>query len=218
MYEINQKIVYPSQGVGKIVDITEKKFKDNLLKYYVIYLEVSDMTIMVPVERVDELGIRAIVSEEEALKALELISEEFEPIPSDWKLRYQMNLDLLKRGTVKDIAAIVRCLYNRSKVKELPILERKLYDSAKRLLEDEISFALGKSPKEIEAAIHTKLEPFGAIQRTKHIVSLDDDEDDDLMNDVNDKSRDSDDDLDDSDTVSTDELEAEEEDFDDDEF
>ena len=30
MYEINQKIVYPSQGVGKIVDITEKKFKDNL--------------------------------------------------------------------------------------------------------------------------------------------------------------------------------------------
>ena len=141
MYEINQKIVYPSQGVGRITDITEKKFKDKLLKYYVIYLEVSDMTIMVPVEKVADLGIRAIVSEEEALKALDLISEEFEPIPSDWKLRYQMNLDLLKKGTVNDIASIVRSLYHRSKIKELPILERKLYDSAKKLLEDEISFA-----------------------------------------------------------------------------
>ena len=57
-------------------------------------------------------------------------------------------------------------------------------------------------------------EPMKSIH---YVISLDD-EDDDLMNDVNDKSRDSDDDLDDSDTVSTDELEAEEEDFDDDEF
>ena len=217
-FSIDQKVVYPSQGVGKVIDIFEKQFRDEMLLYYKIYIDSSDMVVMVPVSKADELGIRQIVSAKEAEEALNLLSEEFEPITSDWKLRYQMNLDLLKKGTVKDIAAIVRCLYNRSKVKELPILERKLYDSAKRLLEDEISFALGKSPKEIEAAIHTKLEPFGAIQRTKHIVSLDDDEDDDLMNDVNEKSRDSDDDLDDSDTVSTDELEAEEEDFDDDEF
>lgn len=180
MYEINQKIVYPSQGVGKIVDITEKKFKENLLKYYVIYLEVSDMTIMVPVDKVSDLGIRAIVSEEEALKALDLISEEFEPIPSDWKLRYQMNLDLLKKGTVNDIASIVRSLYHRSKIKELPILERKLYDSAKKLLEDEISFALNKTPKEVEQLLHSKLEPLGAALDTKRNSSkLHDDDDDD---------------------------------------
>lgn len=180
MYEINQKIVYPSQGVGKIVDITEKEFKENLLKYYVIYLEVSDMTIMVPVDKVSDLGIRAIVSEEEALKALDLISEEFEPIPSDWKLRYQMNLDLLKKGTVNDIASIVRSLYHRSKIKELPILERKLYDSAKKLLEDEISFALNKTPKEVEQLLHSKLEPLGAALDTKRNSSkLHDDDDDD---------------------------------------
>ena len=107
---------------------------------------------------------------------MNLLSDDFEPITSDWKLRYQMNLDLLKKGTVKDIATIVRCLYNRSKVKELPILERKLYDSAKKLLEDEISFALGKSNKEIEAAIHTKLEPPGAAPRVKHTIQLDDDD------------------------------------------
>ena len=119
-----------------------------------------------------------------------------------------MNLDLLKKGTVKDIATIVRCLYNRSKVKELPIMERKLYESAKKLLEDEISFALGKTAKEIEAEIHTKLEPFGASLKIKPIAPLDeDDEDDDLMDDINDKpsksSNDSDDD-DDNDDVSDD--------------
>ena len=130
-FQIDQKVVYPSQGVGKITNITEKKFKDQMINYYVIYLAVSDMVVMVPVDKVDELGIRAIVSAEEAQKAIDMMAEEVEPITSDWKLRYQMNLDLLKKGSVLDIATIVRCLYHRSKVKELPILERKLYDSAK---------------------------------------------------------------------------------------
>ncbi|GMO12454.1 MAG: transcriptional regulator [Treponemataceae bacterium] len=166
-FEIEQKVVYPSQGVGRITDICEKPFRDAMLQYYVIYLEVSDMTIMVPVEKVEELGIRAIVEPEEAQAALDSIGDEFEPITSDWKLRYQMNMDLLRKGTVTDIAAIVRCLYHRSKVKELPILERKLYDSAKKLLEDEVSFALGMTVKEVEKIVHAKLEPAGGVPKEK---------------------------------------------------
>jgi len=177
-FKVDQKIVYPSQGVGKIVEIKEKKFKDNMILYYVIYLEVSDMTVLVPVERSEELGIRAIVSAEEAQKALDMIGEDFEPVTTDWKLRYQMNLELLKKGSVEDIASIVRCLYHRSKIKELPILERKLYDSAKKLLEDEISFALSKSVKEVEALIHAKLEPLGMSKDSKNTSNDDDDFDD----------------------------------------
>ena len=135
-FKINQKVVYPSQGVGIVKEVFEKTFKDQTTLYYKIYIEASDMVVMVPVDNAENLGIRQIVSAKEAQEALSLLSDDFEPITSDWKLRYQMNLDLLKKGTVKDIATIVRCLYNRSKVKELPILERKLYDSAKKLLED----------------------------------------------------------------------------------
>ncbi|WP_431726533.1 CarD family transcriptional regulator [Treponema socranskii] len=192
-FRINQKIVYPSQGVGKITDINEQIFREQTMLYYNIYIEASDMVVMVPVERAEELGIRAIVSAAEAETALNLLSDDFEPITSDWKLRYQMNLDLLKKGSINDIATIVRCLYNRSKVKELPILERKLYDSARKLLEDEISFATGKSLKEVETLIHIKLEPPGAAPKVKHVINIDDDEDDNLMDDMNTNSNDSDD-------------------------
>ena len=195
-FKVNQKIVYPSQGVGEIIEIKEKDFGGQKLLYYVMYLEVSDMTIMVPVDRCTELGIRSIVSAAEAEQALQTIGEDFEPVTSDWKLRYQMNLDLLKKGTVSDIAMIVRSLYRRSKVKELPILERKLYDSAKKLLEDEISFALDKPLKEVEALIHEKLEPPGAENEIKRNSSVFnglndddeflDDEDEDIVNDEED--------------------------------
>jgi len=160
-FAVNQKVVYPSQGVGVITTIERKPFNDDEVPYYVIYIEASDMTIMAPVEKAEELGIRATVSHEEAMNALTLIGEEFEPNPSDWKLRYQMNLDLLKKGSIMDIAKIVRSLYHRSKVKELPILEKKLYDSAQTLLEDELSISLDKSKKEVEDLIHERLEAMG---------------------------------------------------------
>lgn len=218
-FSVDQKVVYPSQGVGVVKEIFEKTFKEELKLYYKIYIEASDMIVMVPVEKSEELGIRQIVSAEEAQEALNLLSDFVEPVTSDWKLRYQMNLDLLKKGTVKDIASIVRCLYNRSKIKELPILERKLYDSAKKLLEDEISYALGKSSKEIEQEIHTKLEPLGMVSKVKHVTPLDDDEDDDLMDDVNDKSRNDSGDDDDEDSDNSNDVDLDDsDDFDEDEF
>lgn len=219
-FSINEKVVYPSQGVGLITEIFEKNFRGTTMTYYKIYIEVSDMVVLVPIEKAEELGIRPIVGAEEAEKALNSLSDDFEPITSDWKLRYQMNLDLLKKGTIADIAAIVRCLYNRSKVKELPILERKLYDQAKKLLEDEISIAMGISEKEVESMIHVKLEPPGATPKIKHIIEDFDDDDDDLMDDVSSKKnkRDDDDEEDeDSDEDSSDEIDSEEDFGDDDE-
>ena len=156
-YKVAQEIVYPLQGVGHIRAIEEKPFRDKKLLYYIIYLEVSDMTIMVPVDKADELGIRAIVGKKESQKALKLISEAYEPIPTDWKMRYQMNLDLLKKGSILDIANVVRALYHRSRIKELPILERKLYDSALKLLIDEISFSLEKTKDDVEELVFSKL-------------------------------------------------------------
>ncbi len=157
-FKIRQQVVYPTQGVGRVEKIEEKEFKGKAILYYVIYLEVSDMTVMIPVDKAEELGLRAIVAPEESKKALELISRDYEPVSADWKMRYQMNVDLLKKGDVTDIATVVTALYHRSKIKELPILERKLYDSALKLLIDEVSFSLEKPKDEVEQLIFSRLE------------------------------------------------------------
>jgi CarD family transcriptional regulator len=157
-FKKGQQIVYPLQGVGLVEKIEERLFKGEMVPYYVMYFDVSDMTIRIPVATASEQGIRAIVPKAESEKALGIISADYEPVPTDWKLRYQMNLDLLRKGDVTDIALVVTKLYHRSKVKELPILERKLYDSALRLLVDEVSFSLGKKKDEVEQLIFMKLE------------------------------------------------------------
>ena len=157
-YAVGQQIVYPLQGVGRIERMEDRDFQGKPTLYYVVYLEVSDMTIMIPVDKADALGIRAIVNKRKAERALRLIAEDFDPIPTDWKLRYQMNLDLLKQGAVDDIASVVRSLSYRSRIKELPILERKLYDSALRLMVDEVSYSLGQDKTETAKLIEERLE------------------------------------------------------------
>ncbi|MDR2419200.1 MAG: CarD family transcriptional regulator [Treponema sp.] len=157
-FQIDQRVVYPCQGVGKILSIEDKPFKNEMIPYYVIYLEVSDMTVMVPVEKAEELKIRAIVDQDVAQQALQLLGEDYEPIPSDWKQRYEMNLAISKKGSIIDNAIVVRALYHRSKVKELPILERKLYDSTLKLLEDEIALSLGEPKEVVEAMVFTRLD------------------------------------------------------------
>lgn len=157
-FKEKQQVVYPLQGVGQVTEIIEMEFQNTPTLYYVIYLPVSDMTVKVPVDKAEQLGIRAIVPRKEAEAALDLFTEEYEPIAADWKMRYQMNLDLLKQGSVQDIATVVRTLYHRKKVKELPIMERKLYDSALQLLMDEVSFSLGISKQKVEELVFTRLE------------------------------------------------------------
>ena len=160
-FTVKERVVYPGQGVGEIVEISEKKFKDEMLTYYVIYFDESQA-------------------------ALAFLSEKFDPIPSDWKMRYQMNLDLFKTGSILDNASIVRSLYHRSKIKELPIQERKLYDSAYRIFYDELSYALQKSKSEIETMIHSYLEVLSKNASGGKQDQVDDDMFDDGMNDMDD--------------------------------
>ena len=116
------------------------------------------MTVSIPVDKIEDSGVRPIVSKEIALQALDSISAKYEPVAVDWKARYQMNVDLIKEGSIFSIAKVVQGLYHRSKVKELPVQERKLYDNAIRLLIDECAYSLEKDQKEIEKTVFSCLE------------------------------------------------------------
>ncbi len=178
---VNEHVVYPIQGVGEIKAIEKRPFRERQVLYYNIYFETPDMTVMVPVENAETIGLRKIVSSKEALKALELLNKEYEQSNTDWKTRNQQNLDLLKKGTISDIAQVVKTLYDRSTSKELPIQERKLFDNASKLLIDEISLALKKSKKESETMIFEKLEGGRkpVIQEADSELDFDKDLDDD---------------------------------------
>jgi len=156
-FQVGEHVVYPLQGVGIITEIRKREIHGVETLNYVIYLDISDMTVQIPINRSKELGVRGIVEESKAEAALESLKGKYEPTTLDWKQRFLANTELVKEGTISNIAKVVKGLYHRSKIKELPVQERKLYENAYRLLIDESAYSLNKSTSEIEQIINENL-------------------------------------------------------------
>lgn len=158
MYEVGAKVVYPLHGVGIINSIEEKTVLGETRSYYIIKLAISDMTVMIPTERSEELGLRLVVTDHDVKKALKLINSGFIEMEEDWKTRYQHNFEKIKSGSILDVAEVVRNLFHRNKVKELSIMEKKLYENAYRLLVDEISYVKDMEKEDVQNIVSEKLE------------------------------------------------------------
>ncbi len=158
MYEVGAKVVYPVHGVGIINSIEDKTVLGEKRSYYIIKLAISDMTVMIPINKSEQLGLRLVVSDRDVHKALKLIKSEVTAMDEDWKTRYQHNFEKIKSGSILDVAEVVRNLFHRNKIKELSIMEKKLYENAYRLLIDEIAYVKDIEKEEVQSIVSSKLE------------------------------------------------------------
>ena len=158
MYSLGDKVVYPVHGVGVIDSIEDKTVLGEKRSYYVIKLAISDMTVMIPTNKSEDLGLRLVVSDRYANKALKVIGSETTEMEEDWKSRYQQNFEKIKSGSILSVAEVVRNLFHRNKVKELSIMEKKLYENAYRLLVDEISYVKDLEREKVQNLVAQGLE------------------------------------------------------------
>ena len=141
MFKVGDKIVYPMQGVGEITAIENKNILGKRRKYYLLTIANPGMNVMIPVEKSEEIGVRKIISKKNVTKVLETLSKGKTKVEEDWKQRYQNNIDKVKSGSIYEVAEVTRDLYKRGRIKELSIMERKLYEKAYQLVTNEIAFS-----------------------------------------------------------------------------
>ena len=163
-FSIGEKVVYPTHGVGVISDITEKLLNGESVKYYVITIPSLDMNILLPIANAATLGLRRLSKKEDMKKAISSLSEKKDIRGSDWKSRQQMQMNLLKTGTIGNVATVVNILYNRQKVRDLPIQERRLFETALTHLVDECSYVLGIDSESAKRTIFSHLERLKSSQ------------------------------------------------------
>ena len=143
LFEIGDKIVYPMQGAGVIQGIEEKDFQGKKQQYYIIKMLTNNMEIMIPSWRMSKSNIR-LISDDSTLKnvLLNRNDKESEPIeptePLNSKQRYQINMDKIKTGSLKDGAEVVYNLTQINKEKALNTSESQMLTNARKFLIDEI--------------------------------------------------------------------------------
>lgn len=153
MFKIGDKIVYPMHGAGIIEEIEEKEILGEKRKYYVMRMPIGDMKVMIPVDNVEEIGIREIINDDDMNRVLTILQGDKTKMPQNWNRRYRINMERIKSGDIFEIAAVVRNLMLRDAEKGLSTGERKMLNSAKQMLISEIVLVSDKDQDETEKLI-----------------------------------------------------------------
>jgi CarD family transcriptional regulator len=142
MFAEGDMTVYPAHGVGEIESIQQQVVAGIDQKFYVIKIIDSNMTVMIPVDTSDNVGLRGIISKRQVTEVMAILKEKDIAIKTQtWNRRYRDYMEKIKTGSAYEIAAVLRDLYLLSSDKELSYGERKMKETAKKLLVTEISLA-----------------------------------------------------------------------------
>ena len=154
MYNIGDKIVYPMHGAGVVESIEEKEILGQKQNYYVMKMPFGDMKVMIPTHNVTDIGIRDVISRNDADSVLNELCNLKPVIAGNWNKRYRDNMVKIKSGDIFEVADVVGSLMQREKEKGLSTGERKMLNSAKQILVSELVLAKNMQQKEIEGMIY----------------------------------------------------------------
>lgn len=157
MFNVGDKIVYPMHGAGVIESIEEKEILGEKQNYYIVKMPVGDMKVMIPIENVEDIGIREVINAKDVDKVFAVLQNQEVNVSSNWNKRYRENMGKIKSGDIFEVADVVRTLMIREKDKGLSTGERKMLNSARQILISELVLAKGMEQYEIEDIINDYL-------------------------------------------------------------
>jgi CarD family transcriptional regulator len=139
MYAAGNKVIHPAYGAGTIVDVTEKHIGEQQCTYYVIELLTQDGTLMVPVTRAGELGLRPPVEQPEYV--IKVLTSEPSLLSNDHRKRQELIGADIRSGNVLKISEAVRDLAYRDKTARLTEADHELYRRAQDFLAGELALS-----------------------------------------------------------------------------
>ncbi len=191
-------VIYPQHGACKVESISKQdplntgKVQD----YLVLRTVIGEMTLRVPMSKVDEVGVRPPVSPDELEDLVAVLAKADPRVPSNWSRRFKNHQEKLKSGDVYQVAEVVRNLAARNRDASLSAAERTMYERARVNLISEIAPALKVTTDEAEqylddALAKGVLKPVKVVKAVKALApkvevapkdtddDMDDDDDDD---------------------------------------
>ncbi|MCA9517073.1 MAG: CarD family transcriptional regulator [Myxococcales bacterium] len=150
-FKIGDKAVYPSQGVTEIISIDTMEISGMQQNFYVLRVLDTEKKIRIPVNKVNSVGLRSVISPEEVEEVYEILRERPEKFDQQtWNRRQRRYMEKIKTGSVYDVAEVLRDLYLLKYDKTLSFGEKKMLDMAQSLLVKELSIARRTGELEIE--------------------------------------------------------------------
>ena len=156
-FQVGDTVVYPHHGAATIQEIKTRTIKGEDKLYLKLQVSHGDLTIEVPADNCDLVGVRDVVGEEGLEKVFQVLRAEVTEEPTNWSRRYKANLEKFQSGDVIKVAEVVRDLWRREQDRGLSTGEKRMLAKARQVLVSELALAEEKEETEAEAMLEKVL-------------------------------------------------------------
>ena len=159
-FSANEFVVYPTHGVGQVIAIEVQTVAGASLELFVLYFPKSKMTLRVPTQKAESVGMRKLSSPTVIQHVRQTLLQAAPRTRTSW-LRLAKEYEAkIKSGSIIAIAEIVRDLCRRSFNSEQSYSESQLYAAALDRLSREVALVEGVTEEtavsELESLVMTK--------------------------------------------------------------
>jgi CarD family transcriptional regulator, regulator of rRNA transcription len=141
VFDVGDKVVYPHHGAGTVVKRDSRVVLGEEREYLTIQILHNDMTVNVPTENAERVGLRKVIDELMVERVLDVLHGDGTSMPKNWNRRFKYNRDKMKTGDVFELAEVVRNLSLREQEKGLSTGEKQMFVKAKKILASELMYA-----------------------------------------------------------------------------
>jgi CarD family transcriptional regulator len=141
LFKVGDKVVYPHHGAGTVVKREKREVLGEKREYLTIKILHNDMTVNVPSDNAEAVGLRQVIDEEMVKKVTKALTGGGTAMPKNWNRRFKHNRDKMKTGDIFELAEVVRNLSLRDHEKGLSTGEKQMFVKAKKILASELMYA-----------------------------------------------------------------------------
>ncbi len=149
-FSVGETVVYPHHGAALIEAIETRVVRGEEKLYLVLKVAQGDLTVKVPADNVDMVGVREVVGEEGLEKVFDVLRASHTEEPTNWSRRYKANLEKLTSGNPLKVAEVVRDLWRRERERGLSAGEKRMLAKARDFLVGEVALAEKSTRDEAE--------------------------------------------------------------------
>src|SRR5512142_35571 len=140
-FTVGETVVYPHHGAALIEAIETRMVKGEEKAYLVLKVAQGDLTVRVPADNAEIVGVRDVVGQDGLNRVFEVLRAPHTEEPTNWSRRYKANLEKLASGDVNKVAEVVRDLWRRDQDRGLSAGEKPMLANARQILDSELALA-----------------------------------------------------------------------------
>jgi CarD family transcriptional regulator len=152
-FTVGETVVYPHHGAALIEAVETRVIKGEEKLYLVLKVAQGDLTVRVPADNAEIVGVRDVVGQEGLDRVFEVLRAPHTEEPTNWSRRYKANLEKLASGDVNKVAEVVRDLWRRDRDRGLSAGEKRMLSKARQILVSELALAEGTNEDKAEAML-----------------------------------------------------------------